>query len=109
MGAYGNTTETAVGNDTDDGLTNQNEQCYDGDCANYDPYQPTTNPSGTDLDNAIPDTDGDGYKDHDELILGTDPLDELSFPSIVPEGDVSLDGQANAADTLLAQRYVLKW
>lgn len=52
------------GNDPDsDGLTNLQE------------YQYLTNPNNTD-------TDGDGYSDGVELLVGTDPLDSVSQPSV---------------------------
>ena len=60
--------------DTDgDDLSDYIEVWYDGDGA-YDPYHPTTNPSGTDLDANNPDTDGDGIEDGAEIGFGTDPL-----------------------------------
>ena len=68
----GTSTEYA---DTDgDGLSDYLEVWYDGD-GTYDPYHPTSNPSGTDLDANNPDTDGDDIEDGTEIGFGTDPLD----------------------------------
>jgi len=105
MGAYGDTAEAAVGLDTDgDGLTNQNEQCFDGDCGSYNPYDPNTNPTGGDLDYTKSDTDGDFFDDKTEVDLGFNPIDPVSAP---PRGDINADGVVNAPDALLAQRHVL--
>ncbi len=95
-------------NDTDnDGLTDYDEACYDGNCQDYNPYNPVTNPTGSDLDINNNDTDGDGYRDGTEAGLSSDPLNAASVPAITADGDVSLDGQVNVADILLAQRAVL--
>ena len=108
MGMYGNTAEAAAGPDTDDdGLTDQNEQCYDGDCSTYDPYDPATNPGGSDTDLNKEDSDGDGYRDGTEQVSGSNPLDILSTPDLVADGDVNVDGQLNVVDILMAQRYYL--
>ncbi len=56
--------------DTDnDGLTDFQEVCYDGDCNNYTPA-----PTGGDLDARNPDTDGDGMADGWEIDNQTNPL-----------------------------------
>ena len=103
IGRYGNTVEATIGNDTDaDGLTDQNEWCFNGDCSNYLPY-----PLGTDLDINNEDTDGDGFRDGTEVSESSDPLDINSIPTILPDGDINLDGQLNAADFILAQRSAL--
>lgn len=107
MGAYGNTVEAAIGVDTDgDELTDQNEVCYDGDCANYDPYDPIINPGGGDTNIALADTDNDGWSDKIEISYGSSPIDPLSLPTILPDGDINNDGQVNAVDVLLVQRIV---
>ena len=68
--------------DTDgDTLSDWLEIGYDGDWDTYDPYDPSTNPSGTDLDYTNADTDGDGINDGTEVMLGTDPNDEGDVPS----------------------------
>lgn len=78
MGAYGNTAQATIGNDADiDGLTDQNERCYDGDCGDYNPYDAIDNPSGTDLNHLLQDTDGDGMNDLQEINAGRNPLDPL--------------------------------
>jgi hypothetical protein len=83
MGAYGNTTEAEVGNDTDgDGLTDQNERCYDGNCGNYSPYHPVNNPTGRDLDYTRADTDGDNFSDSQEITENSNPVDSNSIPSL---------------------------
>lgn len=90
-----------------DGMLDYDELCHDGDCQNYNPYDPLVNPTGGDLDISNPDTDGDGYRDGTESALGSDPLNAGSIPVIVADGDVNLDSQVNAADVLLAQRQIL--
>ena len=107
LGAYGNTAEATVGLDNDgDGLTDQNESCYDGDCSNYSPYNPSGNPPGGDLNMNNTDTDGDGYTDGMEVANGSNPLDTNSIP-MMADGDVNLDGKTDVADLLLTQRHVL--
>ena len=65
--------------DTDaDGLSDYREVGYDGDVSTYDPYDPVTNPDGTDTNATNPDTDGDGVSDGDEVTFGSDPLDPFS-------------------------------
>lgn len=65
-----------------DGVSDAYEAGYDGDTAVYNPYNPLSNPSGTDLNALYDDTDYDGSKDFDELRLGTDPLDASSYPAL---------------------------
>ena len=78
IGRYGNTDEATSGIDTDgDGLTDQNERCFDGDCSTYDPYS-----SGSDLDLADKDTDADGYEDGQEVAAGSNPLSASSTPIV---------------------------
>lgn len=55
----------------------------------------------------VSDTDNDGYRDGTEVALNSDPLDILSIPTIVADGDINLDGSANVGDLLLAQRHLL--
>ena len=126
MGAYGDTTEAAVGVDTDgDGLTDQNEQCFDGDCGTYDPYDPVTNPGGGDLDINKADTDADGLTDGDEVLsTGTDPtnidtdgdglsdlVDPIPLTFNYNDGDVAPlgapDGNLNVADLVVTMRIVM--
>lgn len=105
MGAYGNTTEATVGADDDgDGLTNQFEACFDGNCASYDPYDPVSNPAGTDLNRDSADSDGDGYSDELELAAGTDPLISNTTPVL---GDLNGDGLVNMIDVVAGRRVVL--
>ena len=69
--------------DTDgDGVSDYDEVWYDGNGA-YDPYDPDTNPTGTDLDANEADTDGDGMRDGLELLFGGNPIDENDTP-VVP-------------------------
>lgn len=115
LGAYGNTSEAAVGSDSDaDGLTDQNEWCYDGSCGSYQPYNPAIPSAGGDLNINMADTDADGYTDTEELGAGSSPVDPGSIPdpasppsSVPADGDLNLDGRINAADMLLVQRHVL--
>lgn len=51
-----------------------------------------------------PDTDGDSFPDGFEVTASTDPFDDTSFP--LNDGDINLDGQVNAADSLLATRII---
>tara|TARA_Y100000310_G_C20625968_1_gene785892 strand:+ start:155 stop:559 length:405 start_codon:yes stop_codon:yes gene_type:complete len=93
--------------DTDgDGLTDDEEINYDGDPA-YNPYHPTTNPTGTDTDWNNPDTDGDGFNDGLEVNMGTDPLNPDDIPALstltVPLFDLSGDKKANLTKTELKE------
>ncbi len=67
--------------DTDgDRLSDRFETGYDGNPWDYDPFDPVTNPTGTDLDFEKPDTDGDGFSDYTEIRAGTNPLDPATYP-----------------------------
>jgi len=101
--------------DTDgDGISDFDEVNFDADGA-YNPYHPTLNPGGTDLDATQADTDRDGLPDGDEVrdldpdTGGVqnpfDPLDDdttgdgfVGSPDGVPDGqnDYDGDGQSNA-------------
>ncbi len=48
-------------------------------------------------------TDRDGT----ETANGSDPLNAQSVPQLSANGDISLDGNVNAADILIAQRIVV--
>jgi len=62
--------------DTDgDGISDFDEVNYDGDLG-YNPYHPTLNPDGTDLNPTEADTDGDGLADGWETGHGFDPVIE---------------------------------
>jgi len=68
-------TEDLSSQDTDgDGVSDYDEILWDG-LAGYDPYDPATNPSGTDMDVDESDTDDDGWSDLLEATCGGDPLD----------------------------------
>ncbi len=68
--------------DTDgDGVSDHDEVCFDGNCGDYNPFDASTNPTGTDLDANKVDTDGDGYADILEINANTNPLSIASFPS----------------------------
>lgn len=69
--------------DTDgDGVPDAWEVGYDGDIETYNPYDPTTNPTGTDLNATNPDTDGDGVSDGVEIAFGFSPIDPTEWPSL---------------------------
>ncbi len=90
--------------DSDDSLSDYQETRFDGNCNDYDPYHPVSNPDGTATDILTADSDQDGYSDVTEIKMSSDPLNAASTPSILADGDINLDGQTNAADVLLAQR-----
>ena len=54
-------------------------------------------------DPALPDTDGDGFDDGDEIYYNSDPLSQTDTPA---NGDVNDDGVVNVADVLMATRIV---
>jgi hypothetical protein len=58
----------------DDTVGDYDEVWYDGNGA-YDPYDPETNPTGTDMDATDTDTDGDLIPDGVELGWALDPID----------------------------------
>lgn len=66
-----------------DGLKDLDEAAYDGS-DDYNPYNPSDNPSGTDLDPYNADTDGDGVNDADEVTEGSNPLNGEPKASGVP-------------------------
>jgi len=78
-------------NDADsdnDGMSDYLEVWFDGNGA-YNPYNPTTNPTGTDTDANDGDTDDDGVNDGMESNLGSNPLDAndtVSVPAAAPLG-----------------------
>ncbi len=86
QGAY----EFGHGDADSDGLTNYQELCYDGDCQDYNPYDAVLNPTGTDLDLVLSDTDGDSFSDSVEVAAGSNPLNPSSTPSSVAIPTLSL-------------------
>ncbi len=85
--------------DDNDGLLDIHET----DTGTYvDPSNTGTNPLNAD-------TDGDSFRDGDEVILGSNPLDSLSVPNWEP-GDIAPygapDGVVDVADAMLAMRLV---
>jgi len=52
-----------------------------------------------------PDTDGDGFTDGEEIVAGTDPLDDTSHP-IIADGDVNGDGYVDIKDLLKAMQIL---
>jgi M6 family metalloprotease-like protein len=68
----------------DDGYTDWQDACYDGECGSYQPY-----PNGGDLDAMIADMDGDGLPDGDDINARTDPLNP----------DTDLDGINDSTDS----------
>jgi len=71
-----------------DGPTDLTEVLWNGS-PDFDPFNPITNPTGTDLDPHNPDTDLDGIDDGIEVNIGTDPLNPDS------DGDGLTDGEEN--------------
>jgi len=88
-----------------DGLSDYFEVCFDGDCTNYNPYDPISNPNGTDLNASKSDSDGDGIPDDIELLADTNPLNSADFP-VIADGDLNIDGIVNAVDVLLIIKIV---
>ena len=95
-----------------DGLDDGVETSFDGDGTSYDPYHPTINPTGTDLDANSTDTDGDGLDDQLEYdnTSGNEPIDPGAWPNladatVAPHGNP--DSEVNAADYLVATRIAL--
>jgi hypothetical protein len=66
-------------------------------------------PTDTGTDPLVADTDGDGFGDGLEVVFGSDPLTNTSYP--VPDGDLapygSPDGNINAADLMIVTRIAL--
>lgn len=58
-------------------------------------------------DPLLTDTDGDGYDDNIEVAAGTDPLDNASYPVILVDGDINLDGIVDVRDILLGTQVLL--
>jgi hypothetical protein len=82
-----------------DGLSDMFEVTYNDilagrepDKDHYDPYDPISNPTGTDLNPNNWDTDGDGLSDGYEIAHGLNPLD--------PFGDTDRDGVIDALEVL---------
>lgn len=78
--------------DDDDGVSDVDEINYDGN-AEYNPYDPVTNPTGTDLDVREWDTDEDGISDYLEVEFGSNPINQSSKP-----GTYRFNFQPAAAD-----------
>ena len=97
------TFELAIGTDptlwdTDgDGINDGQELGYDGDESFFNNL--------TDTDPLNDDTDGDGVSDGAEVVAGTDPLDNTSYP-VVANGDVNGDGEVDVRDLLLAMQIL---
>ena len=112
-------TDPALADSDGDGLDDGIEVGFDGNFADYNPYNPVTQ-TGTDL-NATPaavdgidgfDSDGDGLDDATEFnnTTGSEPIDPAGYPrladgDLAPLGDP--DGNTNAADYLVASRIAL--
>jgi hypothetical protein len=76
--------------DTDDDSVKDGAEIMYNGSSDYDPYDPDTNPTGTDLDANDPDTDGDGMSDGLELIFGGNPIDETDTPVLPASGLLGL-------------------
>jgi hypothetical protein len=81
-----------------DGLLDDDEVGYDGDVNVYNPYDPLTNPFGTDTDATKQDTDGDGMPDGWEVGHSLDPL--VDDAGLDPDGDTlaNLEEYQNGSD-----------
>jgi len=89
--------------------TDPNNADTDGDgVSDYDELNRDHNPYAyipdADTDPNDSDTDNDGFSDGLENWANTDPLDKTSIPAI---GDITGDGNVNAADILVATRIIL--
>lgn len=72
--------------DTDgDGISDSIEVCYDGDCSNYNPYDPATG-MGTDPNANSQDSDRDGMGDAWEIVYLLNPLADDRFADYDGDG-----------------------
>lgn len=78
-GNLANSEEWMDTDDDDDGIPDSEEINYDGNAA-YNPYDPASNPTGTDLDITKWDTDGDGVADDLEIAFDSNPIDPGTRP-----------------------------
>ena len=101
-------TEPTVRDSDGDGLDDNIEVGFNGNLADYDPYDPVSNPTGTDLNANLSDTDFDGLDDLTEVTYGSanEAINENLYPNIA-DGDVKPDGNLNAGDLVVAQRITL--
>lgn len=57
-------------------------------------------------DPLLVDTDGDSYSDFEEILVGSNPLDNISTPLNIASGDINQDSQVDIKDLLLALRIL---
>jgi len=81
-----------------DGLYDSFEQCFDGNCDDYNPYS-AGNPDGGDLNRSSEDSDDDGLTDYEEVaIYHTNPLNSDSDDDGMPDGWEVANGLDPLAD-----------
>ncbi len=61
-------------------------------------------PAGLDGDDTNPDMDGDGFKDGYEVVVGSDPADGNSIPTL---GDINSDSMSNNMDAIYLFNFTL--
>ena len=81
IGTLGTSPTNAAGDLDADGVPEAIEILWDGS-GGYDPFNPITNPTGTDMDANSLDTDGDGVGDLMEIAAGSDPISASSSNQI---------------------------
>lgn len=107
----GNRTSLVVYSNADDrdadGASDYAEVLYNG-LTDYDPYHSTANPSGTDLDVADADSDGDGMMDGAEIAAGTRATDSNSVFQVTEIVDIATNSLVIRWSSVSNKLYVVK-